>query len=155
MYAATGVQSTATSSADALVERSVPLWGWCLSRFIRLRFLRYLRTMWYQQYQQRRVERVNNAMAQMLAMLPNKEGTDWDVQFPHVESAYNKYAGVATGLAPNAVLRRLPLSVLSPPGIGRHQGLERDRLAYFNLATDRQQQTPHVRKHHTTSPLRA
>ena len=65
------------------------------------------------------VERVNHTMALMLAMSGNEHQTDWDIQLPHVESAYNNSVNAATGLAPNEVhlgrLPCLPLTVFDLP----------------------------------------
>ena len=36
-------------------------------------------------------------------------------------------------------LLRLPLTVFDPPNVGGHQSLNRDQLAYIDLATARQQ----------------
>ena len=74
----------------------------------------------------------------MLAMVEQKH---WDPQLPHVESSYNNSVNVATGLAPNEVhmgrLPRLPPTVFDLPNVGRHQSLNRDQLAYIDLATAR------------------
>ena len=62
---------------------------------------------------------------------------------PHVSVVYNNYVNVATGFAPNEIhigrLPRISLSVFEPENIGGHQSLDRDRLVYINLDTDRQQ----------------
>ena len=96
----------------------------------------------------------------MLSMGCNEQQDNWDALLKHIESAYNNSVNAATGLAPNEVhmgrLPRLPLSVFDPPNIGGHQSLDRDHLAYCNLATDRQQRAYRiVREHHavTTSRL--
>ena len=82
-------------------------------------------------------------MTLMLAVVGDDEQNDWDLQLPHVESAYNNSVSAATALAPNEVhmvrLPRLLLTVLDPPSVGEHQSLNRDQLAYIDLATARQQ----------------
>ena len=82
-------------------------------------------------------------MAQMLAMVCNEHQNDWDVHLPHVEYAYNNSVSAATGLAPNEVhlrrLPRLPLTVFDRSYGGAHQSLDRDQLAYSDLARERQQ----------------
>ena len=89
------------------------------------------------------VERVNHAMALMLVVSGNKQQTEWDIQLPHVESAYNNSVGAATGLALKGVhlgrLPRVPLTVFDLPNVGGHQGLDQDHLAYIDLDTARQQ----------------
>ena len=84
-------------------------------------------------------------MAQMLAMLCNEHQNDWDVHLPDVEYAYNNSMSAATGLAPNNVhigrLLRLPLTVFDRSYGSAHQSLDRDQLAYCDLARDRQQRT--------------
>ena len=89
----------------------------------------------------------------------NEQQTDWDEQLPHVESAYNNSVNAATGLAPNEVhigrLPRLPLSIFNLPNIARRQSLSRDQLAYFDLATGRQQCAYRiVREHHDVTVSR-
>ena len=98
------------------------------------------------------VERVNHTMAQMLAMVVNEQQNDWDVRLPQVEFAYNNSVSAATGLAPNEThmdrLPRLLLTVFERKGVAGYQSLARDRLAYCDLATDRQQRAYDiVRKH--------
>ena len=65
--------------------------------------------------------------------------TDWDAQLPHVERAYNNSVSPARRLVPNEVylgrLPRLPLTVVDLSNIGGHQSLNRDQLAYIELAT--------------------
>ena len=52
-------------------------------------------------------------------------------------------------------LPRLPLSVFDPPNIGGHQTLDRDHLAYCNLATERQQRAYRlVREVHAVATAR-
>ena len=158
MYAVTAANFTAAGTADILIDQYITLWGcpvtlisdngqqFCskLSRAIyaRLRISK-IDTSAYHPSTNGGVERVNHVLAQMLSMVVNEQQTDWDLHLPHVASAYNNSVNAATGLAPNEVhlgrLPRLPLSVFEPPNIGGHQSLERDHLAYINLATDRQQ----------------
>ena len=92
-------------------------------------------------------------MAEMLAMDVNERQDDWDLQLSHVEFAYNNSVSAATGLAPNEVhmvrLPRLPVTVFGRAGVAGHQSLARDRLAYCDLARDRQQRANDlVRKHY-------
>ena len=82
-------------------------------------------------------------MAQTLVMVVNERQDDWDAQLPHVEFAYNNSVNAATSLAPNDVrmgrLARLPLTIFDRSGVAGHQSLARGHLAYFDLASDRQQ----------------
>ena len=82
-------------------------------------------------------------MAQMLAMVCNEHQNDWDVHLPHIEYAYNNSVSAATSLAPNEVymgrLPRLPLTIFDRSYGGMHQNLDRDQLAYCDLARERQQ----------------
>lgn len=79
------------------------------------------------------MERVNHTMVHMLAVVVNEEQNDWDVNFPHVEFAYNNSVNQATGLAPNETkIPQLPLSVIDHPKVGSDQGLDRDQLEYCN-----------------------
>ena len=84
-------------------------------------------------------------MALTLAMVGDERQNYWDLQLPYVESACNNSVSAATGLAPNEAhlgrLPRLPLTVYDPPNVGAHQSLNRDQLAYIDLATARQQRT--------------
>ena len=97
---------------------------------------------------------MNRTMTQMLAMVVNELQTNWDVQLPHVEFAYNYSVSAATGLALNEVhmgrLPRLPLTIFKRTGVTGHHSLARDHLAYCDLATDRQQR-PYdiVRENHS------
>ena len=96
-------------------------------------------------------------MALILAV--NEQQTNWDEQLLHVESACNNSVNAATGLAPNEVrigrLPRLPLTIFDLPNIGGHQSLNRDQLAYFDLATSRQQLAYlTVRAHHAVTVSR-
>ena len=81
-------------------------------------------------------------MAQMLAMVSNGHQNDWDAHPPHVECTYNNSISAATGLAPNEVhigrLPRLPLNAFDRSYGGAHQSLDRDHLAYCDLARERQ-----------------
>eukprot|EP00752_Nemacystus_decipiens_P015617 g13940.t1 len=78
--------------------------------------------------------------------------TDWDLQLPHVEAAYNNSENAATGLTPNDVhigrTPRLPLSLFTSPNIGGHQSLDRDHLAYCDLATERQRRAYTIVRDH-------
>ena len=78
----------------------------------------------------------------MLAMVCNEHQNDWNVHPPHVEYTYNNSVSAATGVAPNEVhlerLPRLPLAVFDRFHDGAHQSLERDQLAYCDLARERQ-----------------
>ena len=94
----------------------------------------------------------------MLAMVVNERQDDWDLQPPHVEFVYNNPVSAATGFAPNEVhMGRLPrpLTVSERTGVAGHQSLVRDRLAYCDLATDRQLRANDiVRKHHALTVSR-
>ena len=95
----------------------------------------------------------------MLAMVVNEQQTDWDVQLPHVESAYNNSVSAATGLSRNEAhighLPRLPLTVFDLLNIGGHHSLDRDQLIYIDLATGRQQCAYRtVREHHAVTVSR-
>ena len=96
----------------------------------------------------------------MLAMVVNERQDDWDFHLPHVEFAYNNFVSVVTGLTPNedhmGRLPRLPLTAFDRAGVVEHQSLERDHLAFFDLATDRQQPANGiVRAHHAFTVSRA
>ena len=82
-------------------------------------------------------------MALMLAMVGDERQTEWDIQLPHVESAYNNSVSAVIGLAPNEVymgrLPRLPLTAFDLSNIGGHQSLNRDRRACIDIATVRKQ----------------
>ena len=159
-YATTAAEFTASGTADILVDRYIPLWGcpvtllsdnglqFCskLSRALYERLgINKIATSSYHPCTNGGVERVNHIMALMLAMVGSELQTDWDINLPHVESAYNNSVSAATGLAPNEVhmgrLPRLPLTVFELPNIGGHQSLNRDQLAYVDLATGRQQRS--------------
>ena len=134
MFAVSPAQFTAEGTADILVHKYIPLWGcpvyllsdnakhFCskLSAAIHKRLgINKLNTSAYHPESNGGTERVNHTMAQMLAVVVNEPQTDWDVQLPHVESAYNNSVNTATGLSPNEVhigrSPRLPLSHLRQP----------------------------------------
>ena len=102
---------------------------------------------------------MNHTMPPMLAMVVNERQEDWDLRLPHVEFAYNNSVSVATGLVPNEVdmgrFPRLPLTVFERTGVAGHQSLARDRLAYCDLATDRQQRANDIVRNTTSSPFLA
>ena len=167
--ATTEAEFTASGTADILVDRCFPLWG-CrvsllsdndlqlcskLSRALYERLdINKIATSSYHPCTNGGVERVNHTMALMLAMVGDEEQENWDLQLPHVESAYTNSVSAATGLAPNEVhmgrLPFLPLTVFDPLNVGGHQSLKRDQLAYIDLATARQQRAYRaVRELHT------
>lgn len=78
-------------------------------------------------------------MAEILATVGKEQQTDWDMRLPHAEIAHNKSVRAATGRAPNKVRigqpPRMPITVSCDAG---HHSLDRDRLAYCDLARDRQ-----------------
>ena len=95
----------------------------------------------------------------MLAMVCNEHQNDWDAHLPHVEYAYNNSVNAATGLAPNEVhIRRLPrppLAVFDRSHGRARQGLDRDHLAYCDLARERQQRDYElVREQHALTTAR-
>ena len=175
MFAVSPAQYTAEGTANILINMYIPLWGcpvfllsdngkhFCskLSDAIHRRLgIKKLNTSAYHPEGNGGTERVNHTMAQMLSVVVNEPQTDWDVQLPHVKSAYNNSVTTSTGLTPNEVhigrSPRLPLSLFDSPNIGGHQSLERDQLAYCNLATDRQQRAYAIVRDHykvTTSRL--
>ena len=158
IFAVTTAEFTAEGTANILVNRFIPLWG-CPSTLLsdngpqfcarlatavyKLLGIRKLTTSAYHPSGNGGVERVNHTMAQMLAMVCNEHQNDWDVHLPHVEYAYNNSVSAASGLAPNEVhigrLPRLPLTVFDRSHGGIHQNLDRDQLAYCDLARERQQ----------------
>ena len=158
MYATTEAQFTASGTADILVDRHIPLWG-CpvtllsdngLQFYSKLSLALYDRlginkiaTSSYHPCTNGGVERVKHTMALMFAMVGDEQLSDWDIQPPHVESAYNNSVSAAPGLAPNEMhtgcLPRLPPTAFDLPNIGGHQSLNRNQLAYIDLATARQQ----------------
>ena len=93
-------------------------------------------------------------------MFCNEYQNDWDAHLPHVEYAYNTSVSAATGLAPNKVhigrLPRLPLTVFDRSYGGVHHSLDRDHLAYCDLARERQQCAYElVREQHALTVARA
>ena len=107
----------------------------------------------------RRCGTLNHTMAQMLAMICNEHQNDWDAHIPRVEYAYNNSVSAATGLAPNEVhigrLPHLPLTVFDRSYGGGHQSLDRDHLAYSDLARERQQHAYElVREQHALTVAR-
>ena len=105
------------------------------------------------------VERVYHTMAKKLATVCNEQQNDWDAHLSHVEHAYNNSASAATGLASNEVhigrLPRLPLAVFDRSCGGARQSLDRDYLAYCDLARERQQRAYElVREHHALKVAR-
>ena len=174
MFAVTTAEFTAEGTANILVNRFIPLWR-CLSTllsdngphfYVRLATAVYkllgihkLTMSVYHPSKNGGVERVNHTMAQMLAMVCNEDQNDWDVHLPHVEYAYNNSVSAATGLAPNGVhigrLPRLPLTVFDRSYGCAHQNLDRDQLAYCDLARERQQRTYElVREQHALTVAR-
>ena len=174
MFAVTTAEFTAEGTANILVNRFIPLWG-CPSTLLsdngsqfcarlatavyKLLGIHKLTTSAYHPSGNGGVERVNHTMAQMLAMVCNEHQNDWDVHLPHVEYAYNNSVSAATGLAPNEVhigrLPRLPLTVFDQSYGGTHQNLDRDQLAYCDLARERQQRAYElVRERHALTVAR-
>ena len=158
MYATTEAQFTASGTADILGDRYIPLLGYLVTlRFnngLQVRSKRFstlydrlgmnkIAVSSYHPCTNGDVKRVNHTMARMLAMVGDEQQPDWDIQLPHVESACNNSVSGATGLAPNEVhmgnLPRLPSIVFDLPNIGGYQSLNRDQLAYIDLAIARQQ----------------
>ena len=158
MFAVTTAEITAEGTANILVNRFILLWG-CPSTLLsdngpqfcarlattvyKLLGIHKLTTSAYHPSGNGGVERVNHITAQMLAMLCNEHQNDWDVHLPHVEYAYNNSVSAATGLAPNKVhigrLLHLPLAAFDRTYGSARQSLDRDQLAYCDLARDRQQ----------------
>lgn len=81
----------------------------------------------------------------------NERQNDWDIQLPHVDSAYNNSVSAATGLAPDEVhvgrLPHLPVTVFDFPNVDGHQRLNGDQLRYCDLARDRQQRAYDIVHH--------
>ena len=100
---------------------------------------------------------MNHDMARMLAMAVNDRQGDWDFQLSHIEFVCNNSVSAATGLAPNEVhmgrLPSLPLGVFERTGVVVHQILAFDHLAYFDLATDRQQRANDIVANTMPSPF--
>lgn len=73
-------------------------------------------------------EQNNYGMAQRLSMVVNERHSDWKVELPYVEAAYNSAINAATGLSTNEVhLGRqpcLPLTVFEGANCGGHQSLD-------------------------------
>ena len=158
MFAVTAAEFTAESTANILVNRFISLWE-CPSILLsdngiqfcaqlatavyKLLGVHKLTTSAYHPSGNRGDQRLNHIMAQMLAMVCNEHQNDWDAHPPHVEYAYNNCVNAAIGLAPNKVhigrLPRLPLAVFDRSHGGAHQSLDRDHLAYCDLARERQQ----------------
>ena len=174
MFAVTTAEFTAEGPANILVNRFIPLWGcpstllsdngpqfcaWLATAVYKLLGINKLTTSAYHPSGNGDVERVNHTMAQMLAMVGNEHQNDWDVRLPLVEYTYNNPVSAATGLAPNEVhIRRLPrppLTVLDQSYGGAHQNLDRDQLAYCDLACERQQRAYElVREQHALTVAR-
>ena len=155
MSAVTAAEFTAEGTANILVNHFIPLWG-CPSTLLsdnRLQFCAQLATAVYKRMSIHKlttsayhsswnggVERVSHTMTQMLAMVCNEHQNDWDAHLPHVEYAYNNSVSAATGLPPDKVhighLPPLPLTVFNRSYGGGHQSLDRDQLAYCDLARE-------------------
>ena len=174
MYAVAAAQFIAVGTADILIDKFIPLWG-CPVTFIsdnELHFTSKLSNAIYERLSINKintssyhpcinggVERVNHTMAQMLSMGSNERQDNWNELLPHVESSYNNSVNASTGLTPNEVhmgcLPHLLLSAFNSPNLGGHQSLDRDLLAYCNLATERQQRAYRlVREHHAVTASR-
>eukprot|EP00752_Nemacystus_decipiens_P004782 g4353.t1 len=167
MFPVTQAQFTAEGTADILVHQYIPLWGCPVSLLsdnakhfssklpdaIHKRLgINEVHTSAYHPESNGGTERANHTMAQMLSVVVNEPQTDWDLQLPHVEAAYNNSENAATGLTPNDVhigrTPRLPLSLFTSPNIGGHQSLDRDHLAYCDLATERQRRAYTIVRDH-------
>ena len=174
MFAVTAAEFTAKGAANIFVNHYITLWG-CPTTLIsdnglqftsklsaavyKLLGINKVTTSSYHPQTNGGTERVNHTMAQMLAVSVNERQNDWDVVLPHIEFAYNNSVSQATGLAPNEVhigrLPRLPLSLFDHPAVGGHQSLDRDQLAYCNLAVDRQRHAYDlVREYHSLAVSR-
>ena len=175
MLAVTTAEFTAEGTANIPVCSFIPLWGCPSTRlsdngpqfcarlatavYKLLGMIHKLTTSAYHPSGNGGVERVNHTMAQMLAMVCNEHQNDWDVHFPHVEYAYNNSVSAATGFAPNEVhirrLPRLPLAVFDRSYGGARQNLDRNQLAYCDLARERQQRAYELmREHHALTVAR-
>ena len=174
MFAVPAAEFTAQGTANILVNRFIPLWEcpstllsddgsqFCVQLAIavyKLLRVHKLTTSAYHPSGNGGVERVNHTMAQMLAMVCNEHQNDWDAHLPHVEYAYNNSVSAATGLASNEVhigrLPRLPLAVFDRSHGGVYQSLDRDHLAYCDLARERQQRAYElVREQHALTVAR-
>ena len=174
MFAVTTAEFTAEGTANILANRFNPLWG-CPSTLLsdngpqfcarlatavyKLPGIHKLTTSAYHPSRNGGVERVNHTMDQMLAMVCNGHQNDWDVHLPRVEYAYDNSVSAATGLAPNEVhigrLPRLPLTVFERSYSSVNQSLDRDQLAYCDLARERQQRAYEiVREQHALTTAR-
>ena len=174
MYVVAAAQFTAAGTADILVNQYITLWG-CPVTLISgngMKFTSKISVVLYELFGINKtntssydpctnggIERVNHTAALMISMGCNEQQDNWDALLSHIEAAYNNSVNASTGLAPNEVhmgrLPRLPLSVFDPPNIGGHQSLDRDILAYCNLATERQQRAYRlVREHHAVTASR-
>lgn len=83
-------------------------------------------------------------MVQKLSMLWRKKTDDCDYYLPHVEATYLNSVRAAAGLALSELnLGRLPLLRLTifdgDTSVRGHRRLDRDQLAYVDLARDHQQ----------------
>ena len=157
VFAITAAEFIAEGTANIFVNHFIPLWG-CPSTVLsdngsqlwaqlatavyKLLGVHKLTTSAYHPSANGGVERVNHTMAQVLAMVCNEHQNDWDVHLPHVEYAYKNSVSAATSLAPNEVyigrLPHLPLTVFDRSYGGAHQSLDRNQLAYCDLARERQ-----------------
>ena len=174
MFAVTAAEFTAEGTAYILVNRFIRLWGcpstllsdnglqFCVQLAIavyKLMGIHKLTTSAYHSSGNGGVEGVHHTLAQMLAMVYNEYQNDWEAHLPNVEYAYNNSVSAATGLAPNEVhIGRLPcppLTVFDRSYGGVHQSLDRDHLAYCDLARERQQHAYElVREQHALTVAR-
>ena len=144
----TAAEFTAEGTANILINRYIPLWGFPRSILsdnglhfcsmlshaaCKLLGVRKIATSSYHPKGNSEVERENHTKAEMLAMVVNELQNNWDEQLPRVESAYNNLVSAASGLAANEVhmgrLPRLPLAIIERTGVAGHQSLARDHLA--------------------------
>ena len=154
MFAVPAAEFTAEGSANILVNRLDPLWG-CPSTLLsdnglqvcaqpattvyKLLGVHKLTTSAYTPSGNGGVERVNHTMAKILAMVCNEHQNDRNAHLPHVEYVCSNSVSVAT-----SDIGRLPpppLAVVDRSYGGAHQGPDRDYLAYYDLARERQQGT--------------
>ena len=112
MVPVTAALFTAGSTANALVNKCIPLWG-CPRTIISDNGLQFCSKLSQAVYQllgvpklaassyhpngNGGVERVNHTMVQMLAMVVNERQEDWDLRLPHVEFADNNSVSATTG----------------------------------------------------------
>ena len=174
MFAAIAAEFTAEGTANILVNRFIPLWG-CPSTLLsdnglqvcaqlatavyKLLGIHKLTTSAYYPSGNGGVERVNHTIGTNSNHGLQRTQSDWDTHLPHVEHAYNNSNSAATGLAPNEVhigrLPRLPLAIFDRSYGGAHHGVDRDHLAYCELARERQQRTyEFVREQHALTVAR-